>query len=132
MRRRWETLKKLYSAIFRTKIECGCQIYNTASAGSLKKLESIHREGIRIYTRAFRTSPVESLHVEAIDPPGTKKKQIGTKIPVYKLKSNSSYRETVNTLDNNENQNCKENERSIKLTGVYLTKLEWRYIGEQI
>ena len=49
----------------------GCQIYNTASAGRLKKLESIHREGIRIYTGAFRTSTVESLHVEANDPPGT-------------------------------------------------------------
>ena len=42
--------------------------YNTASAGRIKKLDSIHREGIRIYTGAFRTSPVEALHVEANDP----------------------------------------------------------------
>ena len=33
-----------------------------------KKLVSIHREGIRIYTGAFKTSPVESFHVEAYDP----------------------------------------------------------------
>ena len=45
-----------------------CQIYNTASTGRLKKLDSINREGKRVYTRAFRTSPVESLDVEANDP----------------------------------------------------------------
>ena len=57
-------------------------------------------------------------------PPGTKKEWIGTKIPVYI--------ETLNTLDNNENQNYKENERSIKSSGLYLRRQEQRYIGEQI
>ena len=33
-----------------------------------KKLESIHRKGTRTYTGTFRTSSVESLHVEAYDP----------------------------------------------------------------
>ena len=49
-------------------MDYGCQLYNSASAGRLKKLDSIHREGIRIYTGAFKTSPVEALHVEANDP----------------------------------------------------------------
>ena len=64
-----KTLKKLDSAICRTKIDIGCQIYNTASEGRLKKLDSIHREGIKIYTWAFRTSPIESTDIEANDPP---------------------------------------------------------------
>ena len=34
-------LKKLYSAICRTKMDYGCQLYNTAFAGRLKKLDSI-------------------------------------------------------------------------------------------
>ena len=46
-------LKKLYSTICRTKIDYGCQIYNTASAGRLKKLDSIHREGIKIYIEVY-------------------------------------------------------------------------------
>ena len=50
----------------------------------------------------------------------------------YKLKGKSSYIETLNTLDNNENQNYEENERSIKPTGVYLRRLEKRYMGEQM
>ena len=31
-------------------MDYGCQLYNTASAGRLKKLDNIHREGIKIYT----------------------------------------------------------------------------------
>ena len=37
----------------------------------------------------------------------------------------------LNTLDNNEDQNFKENERSIKLMEVYLRRLEQRYMEEQ-
>ena len=37
------------------------QLYNTASAGRLKKLGSIHREGTRIYTEVFNTWPIEKL-----------------------------------------------------------------------
>ena len=50
-------------------MEYGYQLYNKASARRLKKLYSIYREGIRIYTCAFRTSSVESLRVEANDAP---------------------------------------------------------------
>ena len=39
----WKTLKILYSKICRIKIAYGCQYYNTATAGRLKKLNSIHR-----------------------------------------------------------------------------------------
>ena len=80
---------------------------------------------------AFSTSPVESLHVEANAPPlELRRNKLGLRF-LYKLKSNSSYIETLNTLDDNEDQNYKENERSIKPTGVYLRRLEQRYMGEQ-
>ena len=57
--RRLENPKKISRAICREKMVHGCQLYNTASAGKLKKLYSIHRKSIRIYTGAFRNSPVE-------------------------------------------------------------------------
>ena len=44
-------------------MDYGCQLYNTVSAGRVKKLDSVYREGTRIYTGAFRTSLVEALHV---------------------------------------------------------------------
>ena len=50
---------------------------------------------------------------------------------LYKLKINSSYIETLNTLDENEDQNYRENERLIKPTGVHLGRLEQRYMVEK-
>ena len=75
---------KLYSAQCKTKIDYGCQMYNTASTGRLKKLDSIHRESVRIYTGVFRNPPEESIHTSIL--PGTKMERIGTKIPVYTKK----------------------------------------------
>ena len=108
---RSENHKKLYSTICKTKMDYECQLYNTATAGRLKKHGNIHRERIRIYTGVFKTLPVESLHIEANDQPLEPRF-------LYKLKSNSSYIETLNTLDNNEDQNYEENESPIKPTGV--------------
>ena len=69
---------------------------------------------MRIYTRAFRTSPVESMHLEANDPPlELKRNTLGLRF-LYKLKSNTSYIETLNKLNDKDNQNYEENERSIK------------------
>ena len=50
---------------------------------------------------------------------------------MYKLKSNNSYIETLNTLDDKEDQNYKENVRSIKPTVLYLRRLKQRYMEEQ-
>ena len=50
------------------KIDYGCQLYSTASSGTLRKLDSIYRKGLRIYTGTFKTSPIEPLHIEAYDP----------------------------------------------------------------
>ena len=50
---------------------------------------------------------------------------------IYILKSSSSYIETLNTLDNNEDKTTKKIKKSIKPTGVYLRRLEHRYMGEQ-
>ena len=47
------------------------------------------------------------------------------------LKSNTSNIETLNTLNDREDQLYEENERSIKLTGMYLRRLEQRYVEEQ-
>ena len=69
--------------------------------------------------------------MEANDPPlELKRNKLGLRF-LNKLKSNTSYIETLNTLDNSEDQNYEENERSIKPMGVYLRKLEQRYIEDQ-
>ena len=43
---------------------------------------------------------------------------------MYGLKSNTSYIDTLNSLDDRDDQNHEESERSIKLMGVYLRRLD--------
>ena len=50
---------------------------------------------------------------------------------LYKMWSKTKYTESLNTLDDREDQNYEENERSIKPSGVYLRKLEQRYMEKQ-
>ena len=70
-----------------------------------KKLDSIHREGIRIYTGAFRTSPAETLYIEANDPSlELRRNKLGLRF-LYKLKSNPSYMDSLNTIDDSDDQN---------------------------
>ena len=94
-------------------MDYGCQLYNPAFAGRLKKLDSIHREDIRIYTGPFRTLPVEALHVEANDSPlELRRNELRLRF-LYKLKGNTSCIEMLKTLDDREDQKYEENERSI-------------------
>ena len=91
----------------------------------------MHREGIKIYTGAFRFSPVKILHVEANDiAQGLRRNELELRF-LHKLKSNISYIETLNALDAREDQNKEENERLIKPTGLYLRRLKQRYMEEQ-
>lgn len=60
-----KVLLNLYKMFVRSKIEYGSIVYNSATASLLKKLDVVQNLGIRLATGAFRTSPIESLHVEA-------------------------------------------------------------------
>ena len=63
-----KTLLNIYRAIVRSKLDYACQIYGTASPSALKMLNTVHHQALRLCTGAFRTSPVESLYVEAGEP----------------------------------------------------------------
>ena len=49
-------------------MDYGCSIYASATTTSLKMLDTVHHQGIRLCTGAFRTSPVPSLYVESGEP----------------------------------------------------------------
>ena len=49
---------------------------------------------------------------------------------MYKLRNNNTYTESLNTLNDREDQNYEENEGSTKPTGVYLRKMEKEYMKE--
>ena len=63
------TLLKLYRSLVRSKLDYGCIVYGSASKTALVKLDPVHNQGLRLSLGAFRSSPVESLYVEAHEPP---------------------------------------------------------------
>ena len=63
------TLLKLYRSLVRSKLDYGCLVYGSASKTALAKLDPVHNQGPRLSLGAFRSSPVESLYVEAHEPP---------------------------------------------------------------
>ena len=58
-------LLRLYRALVRSKLDCGCAVYGSASKSVLRTLDAVHHAGLRICLGAFRTSPVQSLNVKA-------------------------------------------------------------------
>ena len=70
-----------------------------------KKYSKAYTEGIRIYTDTFKTSPIESLHAEACNPTmELRRNELGPRF-LYKLRSNFTYTESLNILDDREDQN---------------------------
>ena len=62
-------LVRLYRSFVRSRLDYGCAVFSSARKSYLKKLEPIQNQGLRICLGAFRTSPMQSLYVEANEPP---------------------------------------------------------------
>ncbi|GBN37677.1 hypothetical protein AVEN_77487-1 [Araneus ventricosus] len=59
---------RVYRASILFKMDYGCVIHGSARQSVLKKLGPIHHFALRLFSGAFRTSPVESLYVECCEP----------------------------------------------------------------
>ena len=70
------TLLRIYRALVRSKLDYGCPVYGTAPQYSLKPLDPVHHKGIRLCLGAYRSSPLESLYVEANEPKLSDRRQI--------------------------------------------------------
>ena len=61
-------LLRLYRLLVRSKIGLWMHCVRIARRSVLKQLDPIHRQGLRIALGAFRTSPAQSLYIEAHEP----------------------------------------------------------------
>jgi hypothetical protein len=61
-------LLNLYRSLIRSKLDYGYIVYGSARPSYIKLLDTVHHQGLRLSLGAFRTSPVESLYVEANKP----------------------------------------------------------------
>ena len=57
-----------YRSLVRSKVECGCIVYGSARKCYLQMLDPVHNQDLRLCLGAFRTSPVDSLYVDAHEP----------------------------------------------------------------
>jgi ribonuclease HI len=62
-------LIRLYRSLIRSKLDYGCIVYSSARKTYLKRLQPIQNQGLRLCLGAFRTSPMQSLYVEANEAP---------------------------------------------------------------
>ena len=60
-----KVLLRLYRALIRSKLDYGCIVYGSARLSYIKRLDTVHNQGLRLCLGAFRTSPVQSIYVEA-------------------------------------------------------------------
>ncbi|XP_076038101.1 uncharacterized protein LOC143023464 [Oratosquilla oratoria] len=102
------SLLRLYHALIRSRLDYACQIYSSASATSLRSLDTVHHQALRLCTGAYRTSPVESLYVLSGDLPlSNRREQLllsfyfkcksFRKIPSFDVVNNVRLRDTYNT-----------------------------------
>ena len=82
------TLLKLYRSLVGSKLDYGCIVYGSASKTVLAKLDPVHNQGLRLCLGAFRSSPVESLYVEAHELPLKKSQRKLALQYTLKLKAN--------------------------------------------
>ena len=78
----------LYRLLVRSKLDYGCVVYGSARQSYLRKLDSIHNQGLRLAIGAFRTSPVNSLYAEANEPSLNLRRKKLSLQHYLKLKSN--------------------------------------------
>ncbi|GFU13065.1 uncharacterized protein TNCV_1444991 [Trichonephila clavipes] len=63
------SLLRVYQALILSRLDYGCVVYGSARASVLKRLDTIHHSALKIFSGAFRTSPVTSLYVVCHLPP---------------------------------------------------------------
>ena len=63
-----KVMLRFYRSLIRSKLDYGCIVYGSARKSYLQMLDPIHNQGLRLCLGAFRTSPVESLYVDAHEP----------------------------------------------------------------
>lgn len=58
-------LLRLYRVLIRSRLDYGSIVYGLTRISYTKALDTIHHQGIRLALGAFRTTPIQSLYIEA-------------------------------------------------------------------
>src|SRR2546425_7831240 len=90
---------KLYRTLIRSKLDYGSIVYGSARKSYLQMLDPIQNLSLRLCLGAFRTSPVESLQIEANEPPlSSRRNKLAIQYAI-KIKSNPTNPTYQNIFD---------------------------------
>jgi hypothetical protein len=70
------TLRTMYFTLIRSKIDYGCEVYNSATHTVTILLDSIQFQSLRICTGSMKSTSLASLQVEMGDPPYDEQEQV--------------------------------------------------------
>ncbi|GBO14372.1 Peroxiredoxin-6 [Araneus ventricosus] len=82
---------RIYRSLVRSKLDYGVPVYGSVAMSTLKMLDSVHHQGLRIATGAFRTTPIPSLHVVSGEPSLELRRHSLSLSYFYKIKSDESH-----------------------------------------
>jgi len=80
-------LMSLYRSLVRSQLDYGAVVYAGASATALKVLDSIHGDGMRLATGAYRTTPIADLEALTDEKPLQLRRDLQTIRYYYKCRS---------------------------------------------
>ena len=83
-----QSLLKLYRCLIRSKLDYGSIIYGAARKSYICMLDPVQNQALRLCLGAFRTSPIESLQIEANEPSLALRRTRLSYLYILKLKSN--------------------------------------------
>ncbi|GBL92584.1 hypothetical protein AVEN_123765-1 [Araneus ventricosus] len=81
------SLMRIYRSLVRSKLDYGAPVYGSAAKSTLKILDSVHHQGLRLATGTFRTTPIPSLHVISGEPSLELRRHRLSLSTFYKIKS---------------------------------------------
>ncbi|GBO37713.1 hypothetical protein AVEN_149962-1 [Araneus ventricosus] len=93
------SLLKIYRALIRSKLDYGSAIYGSASKSTLRPLDTIHNQGLRLSVGAFRTSPILSLYVLCNEPSLELRRERLALNLFFKIKSDDSHPSHYNVIN---------------------------------
>lgn len=85
------TQKLLYNAIIRSHMDYGTFLLDPCNKGALKLIEKIQSKCLRIIIGAMKSSPINAMQVECVDPPLKLRRQYLSDKFMYKLLQNSNH-----------------------------------------
>ncbi|GBM63318.1 hypothetical protein AVEN_155119-1 [Araneus ventricosus] len=87
----WGSLMRIYRSLVRSKLDYGVPVYGSAAKSILKMLGSVHHQGLRISTGAFRNIPIPGLHVISGEPSLELRRHRLSLAHFYKIESDESH-----------------------------------------